>query len=62
MNFFVADKHKIFNNIEEWLEYLNLNEYLVNFRVNNINSMKRVLCLWEIELTTVIKLILVKGL
>jgi hypothetical protein len=42
-----------FFRIEDWLSYLNLNEYLDNFMNNKINTMKRIRQLWEIELTTV---------
>lgn len=42
-----------FKSIEEWLDFLNLTEYLGNFRVAGINTIKRIETLWEIELTTV---------
>ena len=49
----LASDQLTFFRIEDWLRYLNLNEYLDNFHNNKINTMKRIRQLWEIELTTV---------
>ncbi|CAF0722188.1 unnamed protein product [Brachionus calyciflorus] len=49
----IANESIQFNSVSEWLNYLNLNEYLSNFTDNNVINMEMAKSLWEIELSTV---------
>ncbi len=49
----LAQERIKFNSVQEWLDYLNLSEYYENFFMNDINTMKKVERLMEIDLITV---------